>query len=78
MIDPGVLSSHIFNFLVFALILTVPLLIGRDARQRGLSWIDTLVWILASLVLFPIGIGLYFLFGRPPARADSARKNPPR
>ena len=65
MIDPGVLSSHILNFFVLALIFAVPLLIGRDARKRGLSWIDTLIWILASLVLFPIGIGLYFLFGRP-------------
>jgi hypothetical protein len=74
MIDPSVISSYVLNSLILALIFTVPLLIGQDARRRGLSWTGTVVWALVSLALFPIGVGLYLLFGRPSGWPDAANQ----
>ena len=70
MIDSKVMLAYVLNWLIIVVVLTVALLIGRDARKRRLSWTNTMVWVLASVFLFPIGVGLYFFLGRPQGRSD--------
>jgi len=57
------------NWLILAIDIVVALLVGRDARRRGLSWPYTIMWVAISFFLFfPIGVGLYFWLGRPHSR----------
>jgi len=68
---PGdsVTLAYLLNWFILIVIVTVPILVGVDARKRGLSWTDTMVWVLVSTFLFPIGLVLYFLRGRPSKRS---------
>ncbi len=62
MIDPKVLLCYILNWFFLSVIVAVAFLVGRDARRRGLSWRATILWVLVSIFLFPVG--LYLLIGR--------------
>jgi uncharacterized membrane protein len=57
--------AQLINWLILAIDIVVTLLVGRDARRRGLGWPYTIMWVAISFCLFPIGIGLYFWLGRP-------------
>jgi hypothetical protein len=61
----GVFIALLLNFFILALDIAVAILIGRDARNKGLNWSQTIMWSLISLLFFPIGTGLYFWLGRP-------------
>jgi hypothetical protein len=65
--DTCVLLAQVLNWVTLGIILlglvVVPVAVGRDARRSGLSWKRTGAWVLASLVLLPIGAGLYLLLG---------------
>ncbi len=66
------------NYAILAGIVAVSVwFVGRDARRRGLPWLETVGWTAISIFTFPIGFGLYFLLrprtskrgrmdGRPP------------
>ncbi len=72
MVDSKVMLAHVLNWLIIIVIVTVALLVGRDARKKGRSWTGTIVWVLVSIFLFPIGVGLYFFLGRPQGRSHAA------
>ncbi len=69
--DSATLLTYALNGITLATLLiamAAAALIGRDARRRGLSRTRALAWVLLSLILLPIGVGLYLLLGRPPQR----------
>lgn len=69
----GAFLAMIVNWLILALDAAVAILVGRDARNKGLSWSQTIMWVVISFCLFPIGVGLYFWLGRPrPQKASGA------
>jgi uncharacterized membrane protein len=59
------LTAQIINWLILAAIVVIACVIGRDARHRGLPLSRAVGWFLLTLFLFPIGIALYLLVGRP-------------
>ncbi len=59
-----VLLTQIVNSLIIGVIIFMPFLIGKDARQNGLPWVDTVAWACIATFLFPLGIALYFWLGR--------------
>lgn len=64
-VDSQTMLFQVLNWLILVVtILAVPYLVGRDARARGLSWPATLGWVLGSVFLFPVGVGLYLLVER--------------
>lgn len=75
MSDAGVLLGRVLNLATLAVGLavavSVPVLVVRDARQRGVSRVRALGWGLVALVLLPVGLGLYALLGRPEVHHDS-------
>lgn len=72
MIDSKVMLAYVLNWLIIFVVIMVALLVGRDARKKGHSWTGTMVWVLVSICLFPIGVGLYFFLGRPQGRSHAA------
>ena len=57
------LLAQTINFSILAAILALSLwFVGRDARKRGLSWLETIAWTAISIFTFPIGFGLYLLW----------------
>jgi hypothetical protein len=72
--DAGVLLGRVLNLATLAVGLvvavSVPMLVIRDARQRGVSRARALGWGLVALALLPVGLGLYLLLGRPEERDD--------
>ncbi len=73
-LDPGVILSQLLNWAILAAVLavvvTVPVLVARDARRRGDTLAHALGWGLATLALLPLGLTLYLLLGRR-ARGES-------
>jgi hypothetical protein len=66
--NPGTLLAATINSVILAVIGALSLwFVGRDARTRGLSWLETIAWTVLSIFTFPIGFGLYFLW-RPGSR----------
>ena len=68
MIDASERLAQALNWLTLATLVlvavVVPALVLRDARRRGASYAQALGWALLTLVLLPIGAGLYLLLGR--------------
>ena len=65
------LIALLFNFLVlFVILAIVPLRVVRDARSKGLSKTDQIIWAIISVGLFPIGLLLYLLVAKK-QRGDS-------
>ena len=63
----GIIVQAINSVILFAIIV-VACLVGRDARKRGLPWISSIAWAMVTFFIpFFIGVGLYFLIGRPKA-----------
>lgn len=57
--------AWIINWLILAGVVVVACFVGRDGRRRGLPLSRSIGWFLLTLFLFPIGIALYLLVGRP-------------
>ncbi len=54
---------QIINFTGLAFDMALSLLVvGRDARSKGLPWSEVVAWTVVSTVTFPFGLGLYFLW----------------
>ena len=65
------------NFVLLAAIIAISTwFVGRDARKRGLPWLEVAGWTGISVFTFPLGFGLYFLW-RPrnveESRADNVK-----
>lgn len=56
-----VLLSQIVSWVILAALIVAAFLVGRDARRRGHTWLNTIGWAVLTLFIFPIGLGLYFL-----------------
>ena len=60
------MSNHLAQVINFVLLATVIALslwfVGRDARKRGLPWLEAAGWTAISIFTFPLGFGLYFLW----------------
>ena len=55
--------AQAINFVLLAVDIVLSLwFVGRDARKRELSWLETAGWTAISMLTFPIGFGLYFLW----------------
>ncbi len=63
-ISAPVLLAQIWNFLILAALVVAAFLVGRDAREKGLSWLESITWGALTLFIFPIGLGLYLLLRR--------------
>ncbi len=63
-ISSPVLLAQIVNSLIIGVIIFMPFLIGKDARQNGLPWVETVAWACIATFSFPFGIALYFWLGR--------------
>lgn len=68
------LISQIVNSVILGVIIFTPFLIGKDARQNGLPWIDTIAWACVSTLIFPIGLVLYCWRGRNWNERNKARR----
>lgn len=67
------LLAQIINWLILVTIISASIyFIGRDARKQGYSWIKILLWVILSIVTFPIGFGLYFLLRKSKANSQDA------
>lgn len=65
--DPGRLLAGTLDGLTLTILLATTVaavLVGRDARQRGLSRRRAVGWALLTFVVLPIGASLYLLLGR--------------
>ncbi len=67
-VDAGIRLAQVLNgvtlIIVLVVAVAVPLLVMRDGRRRGLTWLQAAGWGLVSLALLPLGLGLYLLLGR--------------
>ncbi len=74
----GAMSNYlaqIINFVLLAVIIAFSLwFVGRDARKRGLPWLEVAGWTAISIFTFPLGFGLYFLW-RPSNIEESQTDN---
>ena len=60
------LIAQIVNWLILVVpIVVIACLVGRDAKKRRLPLSRVTGWFLLTLLVFPIGIVLYLLVGRP-------------
>ena len=62
------------SIIVFTVLAVIPLAVLRDARHKGLARWEQIIWIIAAIVLFPIGVLLYLLSTR--SQQLSALPNP--
>jgi len=74
-VNSSALLSQIINSLLLSLVIFVPHLEGKDARQNELHWINTIAWACISTLLLPIGLGLYFWLGRNSAIRNTERRS---
>ncbi|MGD9116854.1 MAG: hypothetical protein PVJ61_06760 [Dehalococcoidia bacterium] len=63
--NTGMMLVQMMNSITLFLDMAIAYLVGRDARKKRLPWSSTIMWVLISLLFFPIGTGLYFWLGRP-------------
>jgi hypothetical protein len=55
--------AQVINFVLLAAVVSLSLwFVGRDARKRGLPWLEAAGWTAISTFTFPLGFGLYFLW----------------
>ena len=52
------------SLVLFTILAIIPLAILRNARHKGLSRLECIIWIVLSVGLFPIGVLLYLLSTR--------------
>ncbi len=64
------LWSEVVNSVILGIIIFVPFLVGKDARQNGLPWVETVAWACIATFSFPLGLGLYFWLGRTREEQD--------
>ena len=65
--------AQLINFFLLAAVIALSLwFVGRDARTRGLPWLESAGWTAISIFTFPIGFGLYFLW-RPHSEKESRK-----
>jgi hypothetical protein len=63
---------QVINFALLAANIGLSLwFVGRDARRRGLPWLEAAGWTAISIFTFPLGFGLYFLWR--PARTKGGQ-----
>lgn len=60
--------AQTWNLVVLCALVLAPLIVAIDAKRRGFSAVRIVCWSLISLVVFPIGFGVYFLLGRRKTR----------
>lgn len=63
--NTGIMLVQMMNSIILFLDMAIAIVVGRDARNKGLAWSQTVMWATLSFCLFPIGTGLYFWLGRP-------------
>jgi hypothetical protein len=61
----------LLSLYIVAIIITL-VLIARDAHERGYGWLATMAWCALVLVVFPVGLALYFLMVRKDFRTWKA------
>lgn len=58
-------TAQIINWMILGFIITgIVFLVVWDARKRGYSRATVVMWVMVSLVLFPIGLLVFLLIGR--------------
>lgn len=63
-LNSGVNLAYLVNWFIMAAIVVVAAYVGRDARKRSYSWPETMAWVAISVFIFPVGVGIYFLWIR--------------
>lgn len=61
-------SILIISIAFLTVIISVGILVFRDAKRKGMPQSSALTWAIASAITFPVGTLLYFLLAKPTAQ----------